>query len=65
MTFELEKSVIADKVQAAVAYFSMGSNLGWTPIDVEFVRSDSKVSSSSLCSRSHQARAYQGDVPQD
>ena len=24
---------------AAVAYFSMGSNLGWTPIDVEFVRS--------------------------
>lgn len=23
---------------AAIAYFSMGSNLGWTPIDVEFVR---------------------------
>lgn len=23
---------------AAVAYFSMGSNLGWTPIDVEWVR---------------------------
>lgn len=29
---------------AAVAYFSMGSHLGWTPIDVEFQRSDSKVS---------------------
>ncbi|KAK7513443.1 uncharacterized protein IWZ02DRAFT_408406 [Phyllosticta citriasiana] len=29
---------------AAIAYFSMGSNLGWTPIDVQFRRSDSKVS---------------------
>ncbi|KKY22067.1 putative opsin-like protein [Diplodia seriata] len=28
---------------AAVAYFSMASNLGWTPIDVEFRRSDSRV----------------------
>jgi len=28
---------------AAVAYFSMASNLGWTPIDVEFHRSDAKV----------------------
>ena len=23
---------------ASIAYFSMGSNLGWTPIDVEFPR---------------------------
>jgi bacteriorhodopsin len=29
---------------AAVAYFSMASNLGWTPIDVVFVRSDPTVS---------------------
>lgn len=29
---------------AAIAYFSMGSGLGWTPIDVEFVRSNPKVS---------------------
>ncbi|KAL1305966.1 hypothetical protein AAFC00_004103 [Neodothiora populina] len=28
---------------AAIAYFSMASNLGWTPIDVEFQRSDPKV----------------------
>ncbi|RDW75708.1 bacteriorhodopsin [Coleophoma crateriformis] len=28
---------------ASVAYFSMGSNLGWTPIDVEFVRSNPVV----------------------
>lgn len=28
---------------ACVAYFSMGSNLGWTPIDVEFARSSPKV----------------------
>lgn len=28
---------------AAIAYFSMGSNLGWTPIDVEFVRSNPVV----------------------
>ena len=28
---------------AAIAYFSMASNLGWTPIDVEFRRSDSRV----------------------
>lgn len=28
---------------AAIAYFSMASNLGWTPIDVEFVRSESIV----------------------
>ena len=28
---------------AAVAYFSMASNLGWTPIDVEFPRSDPTV----------------------
>ncbi|WPH00960.1 Hypothetical protein R9X50_00379400 [Acrodontium crateriforme] len=29
---------------ASIAYFSMGSNLGWTPIDVEFQRSDHVVS---------------------
>lgn len=29
---------------AAVAYYSMASNLGWTPIDVEFRRSDPVVS---------------------
>lgn len=29
---------------AAVAYFTMASNLGWTPIEVEFHRSDNKVS---------------------
>ncbi|MCJ1376107.1 ion channel activity [Loxospora ochrophaea] len=29
---------------ASIAYFSMGSNLGWTPIQVEFPRSNSKVS---------------------
>lgn len=29
---------------AAIAYFSMASNLGWTGIAVEFVRSDPKVS---------------------
>lgn len=29
---------------AAIAYFSMGSNLGWTGIQVEFERSDPKVS---------------------
>jgi bacteriorhodopsin len=28
---------------ASIAYFSMGSNLGWTPIDVEFQRSDPVV----------------------
>lgn len=28
---------------AAIAYFTMGSNLGWTPIGVEFVRSNPKV----------------------
>ena len=28
---------------AAIAYFSMASNLGWTGIAVEFVRSDPKV----------------------
>ena len=28
---------------AAVAYFSMASNLGWTPIDVEFQRNDPVV----------------------
>lgn len=28
---------------AAIAYFSMASNLGWTPIDVEFPRSDPRV----------------------
>lgn len=28
---------------AAIAYFSMASNLGWTSIDVEFRRSDSVV----------------------
>ncbi|KAK5297906.1 hypothetical protein LTR99_008309 [Exophiala xenobiotica] len=28
---------------AAIAYFSMGSNLGWTAIQVEFERSDPKV----------------------
>jgi bacteriorhodopsin len=29
---------------AAIAYFCMGSNLGWTAIQVEFARSDPKVS---------------------
>lgn len=29
---------------ASVAYFSMGSNLGWTPIQVEFPRSNPRVS---------------------
>lgn len=33
----------AINLTAAVAYFSMGSNLGWTPIDVEFQRSDDVV----------------------
>lgn len=28
---------------ATIAYFSMGSNLGWTAIQVEFPRSDPKV----------------------
>ncbi|KAI9700896.1 MAG: ion channel activity [Bogoriella megaspora] len=28
---------------AAIAYFSMASNLGWTPIDVEFRRGDHRV----------------------
>lgn len=28
---------------AAIAYFSMASNLGWTSIDVEFRRNDSVV----------------------
>lgn len=28
---------------AAIAYFSMGSHLGWTPIDVEFLRNDPEV----------------------
>jgi bacteriorhodopsin len=28
---------------ACIAYFSMGSNLGWTPIDVEWLRSDPEV----------------------
>ena len=29
---------------AAIAYFSMGSNLGFTPIAVEFARSNRRVS---------------------
>ena len=28
---------------ASIAYFTMGSNLGWTPIQVEFVRSNPRV----------------------
>lgn len=28
---------------ASIAYFSMASNLGWTPIDVEFRRADPVV----------------------
>jgi bacteriorhodopsin len=28
---------------AAIAYFTMGSHLGFTPIDVEFSRSDPRV----------------------
>ncbi|KAI9869769.1 MAG: ion channel activity [Pleopsidium flavum] len=28
---------------AAIAYFSMGSNLGWTPIGAEFIRANPKV----------------------
>ncbi|KXT16998.1 hypothetical protein AC579_7431 [Pseudocercospora musae] len=33
----------AINLTAFVAYYSMGSHLGWTPIDVEFQRSDDKV----------------------
>ncbi|EXJ95584.1 hypothetical protein A1O1_00706 [Capronia coronata CBS 617.96] len=29
---------------ACIAYFAMGSNLGWTPIDVEYLRNNPKVS---------------------
>jgi bacteriorhodopsin len=29
---------------ASIAYFSMASNLGWTPIAVEFQRSNHRVS---------------------
>ena len=29
---------------ACIAYFTMGSNLGWTPINVEFLRSRGTVS---------------------
>ena len=28
----------AVNMTACIAYFSMGSNLGWTPIDVEWLR---------------------------
>ena len=28
---------------AAIAYYSMASNLGWVPIDVEFQRADNRV----------------------
>lgn len=28
---------------ACIAYFAMGSNLGWAPIDVEYARSASTV----------------------
>lgn len=28
---------------ATIAYFAMGSNLGWTPINVEFQRSNPRV----------------------
>lgn len=33
----------AINLTACVAYYSMGSNLGWTPIDVEFPRDDGRV----------------------
>ncbi|KAG9848533.1 bacteriorhodopsin, partial [Aureobasidium melanogenum] len=33
----------AINLTACIAYFTMGSNLGWTPIDVEFPRTWSKV----------------------
>lgn len=33
----------AINLTACIAYFSMGSNLGWTPIDVEFLRGESIV----------------------
>lgn len=33
----------AINLTACIAYFSMGSNLGWTPIDVEFPRADPRV----------------------
>ncbi|KAK4624296.1 hypothetical protein CLAFUW4_05506 [Fulvia fulva] len=33
----------AINITAAIAYFSMGSDLGWTPIDVEFVREGNGV----------------------
>ncbi|KAI5271345.1 bacteriorhodopsin [Aureobasidium subglaciale] len=33
----------AVNVTACIAYFAMGSNLGWTPIDVEWQRTDAKV----------------------
>ena len=28
---------------AAIAYFTMGSNLGFTPVEVEFMRSNPRV----------------------
>lgn len=28
---------------ACIAYFALGSNLGWTPIDVEWTRSQADV----------------------
>lgn len=34
----------AINLTACIAYFSMGSNLGWTPIDVEWLRSAGIVS---------------------
>lgn len=33
----------AINLTAFVAYFAMGSHLGWTPVDVEFQRDDAKV----------------------
>lgn len=33
----------AINMTACIAYFAMGSNLGWTPIDVEFYRANPKV----------------------
>lgn len=30
-------------LQACIAYFAMGSNLGWAPIDVQFQRDRANV----------------------
>ena len=34
---------VAISLTSAIAYFAMGSNLGWTAVEVEFLRTDPKV----------------------